>query len=265
MFQKYLPPDFQLESETRGALSLAKIFSSKQKMLSFAAHSDLRMAQILAVGRYLSRTLPVSLDLPQIENGVWAYGVQRSLARTESILEAVNLWARGQWLVHKFLLEPVELDRVVPSELQKNWLPNAKKLLALTMPLSFFESEAGIMHVKFAAIALQTVDGKNLLATHMGLNNENPWPQVVTEIWWQNQVLTNQAEELNSWQLKRLQQLQTANLFELVLDNQHKTTWPPLRIDAISGLDLSQTPGDVPGHLWCASALGGEPVGNKHV
>lgn len=256
VFKKYLPADCSVDLECESADSmqmyLAKLINAEGKILSYGFHSDSRTATIGSLGRYLARSLPKQLDLPQEVAQGWAYGIHESGARIESILRAVDLWAWDQWLNQKCAVEPVEFKKVLPFEFTQLWLPGIERAAAYTLPLSFFEAEAGIMHVRWAVACVQTTDGQNLMASMMGLNDVPLWQQLVPELWWQQQLLSMHAISANPSEMQRLKSHQGIDLLQRLADSNQKSTWPALRIDGIKGINLNEAPGDLPGHLWCA-------------
>ena len=268
VFKKYLPEDYQVFSQTRGDVVLAQLLDQHNKLLSYGWHMDGRLAVLRAAGHFLSQTLPQQLHMTADKS--WTYAVQRTDARTQSILKAIERWAWSQWLTQHCSLKEIQLDQVLSKETIALWLPNVQQMVAYKCALSLFEAEVGIMHVHFKVIMAQTTDGQNLLASDLSLDGESAilsgpkgssesgWTAILSQLWWQQNVLLGRVGTLTPQFSTQVSSWQGRNLFAELAACQQKTPWPALRINALEGVDLSQTPADLPGHLWWASAEGGE-------
>ncbi|MGE0763333.1 MAG: hypothetical protein AB7N80_08645 [Bdellovibrionales bacterium] len=242
VYKKYLPEGARLQNQVRGFATLT-VLSDPHQPLGFGWHQDSRLASLMAIGHHLRRRLPELLALPMMPNGSWAYAVQRADARTASILRAVKAWALNHVRGHQPILKTQNITDVLPLETLREWLPDAKQAWGWGAPISFFEAEAGIMHLQFGLLMVEDGQGLAHLASGVSMNNDSPWIQALMELWWQRQGL---------------QKNRNNDLIVRLMTSSGTLPWPGLRINMIQGYDLAQIPGDLPGHLWCASAEGGE-------
>ena len=250
LFRKYLPENCEVQIEPMGSSFLAIL--KNEKKLSFGCHSDSRLALFQAVGHYLAQRLPQQLGLDP--NALWVYGVQSDSARLQSILKAISYWAFNQWLNKNLVPQVMDLPSRREEQLRL-FLPRAKQVCVYTVPLSLFERETGIMHVRFLTVEVQTDQGDSLLSGTVSLNNETAleheaqWIRVLSQLWWQQCLLQGEVQNPDPAQLQRLKTLQA--VAPVAQNKAAFVAWPALRLRQIHGEDLKIL-ADLPGYLWSA-------------
>lgn len=243
IFEKYLPADCDVYQETRGEMVLSVLRQAGQP-LTWGCHHDARVSELEAVGRYLERSLPSRLRLEPEPGAAWAYGAQAATTRTESITRAVHRWAWNQWQRGAHLLKEVDFAAHANASMIESWLPDFYEGLAWQAELSFFESEAGILHLRFLILAMRDQAGQATLATMIHHENENPWPKALGHLWWQSQIPKSADQVL----LARLK------------SSPGTLPWPALRVPLVKSHNLSEV-ADLPGFLYMATVEGEKTTG----
>lgn len=238
IFKEFVPEDSIVVSRPLNDQHIL-ILRTAERGLAAAIHKDPRTAEIYAVQDYLATILPHRLQLPIVARGGWSYGIQVAAVRYQAILNASLIWAWDFLQKHGRsieLVDPLE-DFYAQTLDQLDLLPEQIRLWKA--PISFFESEAGILQLELRILAAELAPGQWWVSRQIFPIHQVDPMKMVVDLWWSSQTVAHvPLSEIH--QLKKCQTWIGA-------------PWPGLRVNYIRHYDMSALEVGLPGHLWCAS------------
>lgn len=255
-FKSYLPSDVGLTDEKVDGFYLAKVFS-EQKLIGQALDRDSRTASLSAIGSALADYWPQRE--PEGEKHLtWAFGISTESARQRAMTKAVRRWAWAMWMSKSL---PVSPQDALVSELSQLNLVDAgwvKQMTYWQAPLSFFEPESGIHHLKFTVATCQTELGW-LIASAVVRTSESPIVPLWEDFLFHLAILRDSGQVKTSSELKqRLMAVRGVDLKAALTAWQAEGEWPPFRLDQSFAVPLGKV-----GNLWAARVEGfGDAMAN---